>query len=304
MISLQEKYPLLTIENVKYWYYETNPPWSGIDIANHVGCPADTVYNFMEINNLPRRMISDANHKRFICPQKYQKFMKQRTSRDFKKQQSTLSLNAWSDNRKSKKMLQGIKNAVHFRLSVYQKLVLVLLLQKGPLFLTNLIKLTGLDKKTLDHRLRHLTKRDLLSRVKKVNANTENTNKLHYKYSITEQGIHTLPDQLKDPSYNYRMLIQQIRSYNHKNSDIPRTLTPHLGKNQKFLLKVLNNINSAFLVEIRALLSIDKKAIDNSLRLLCNRGFLSRKKEENQQYLNRIQYKYYITEKGRNQLLI
>lgn len=57
---MTRNHPLLTIENVVYWYWATNPPWSTLDIADEVGCSESSVHRFMVKNNIPRRDYSDA----------------------------------------------------------------------------------------------------------------------------------------------------------------------------------------------------------------------------------------------------
>lgn len=57
---MTDNHPLLTLENVMYWYWYTEPKWSGLDIAKEVGCSLNTVYRFMKANNIPIRNHSEA----------------------------------------------------------------------------------------------------------------------------------------------------------------------------------------------------------------------------------------------------
>lgn len=64
-LKLSEKYPLLTVENVQYWYWKCDPKWSGHDIAKVIGCHFQTVYNFMEKHGIPIRDYSNAGKVMF-----------------------------------------------------------------------------------------------------------------------------------------------------------------------------------------------------------------------------------------------
>ena len=57
---MTEKYPLLTAESVKYWYWGCEPAYSVIDIAKVTGTSQATIYMFMEKNRIPRRSRSEA----------------------------------------------------------------------------------------------------------------------------------------------------------------------------------------------------------------------------------------------------
>ncbi len=68
---MTEKYPQLTIENVRYWYWESDPSKSGHDIAKEVGCCYQNVYNFMRRYDIEIRDYSESGKVRFQDPEKF-----------------------------------------------------------------------------------------------------------------------------------------------------------------------------------------------------------------------------------------
>ena len=62
---MPKSYPLLTVENVQYWYWERDTPMSGHDIAREVGCYFQKVYEFMKQHQIPIRNYSDAGRVLF-----------------------------------------------------------------------------------------------------------------------------------------------------------------------------------------------------------------------------------------------
>ena len=209
---MTDLYPLLTIENVKYWYWEVEPHWSTIDIAKAIGCSDSTVQNFMRAHNISIRSISEANINRFNCPHKYKKFLKQRQSEEFRSQQSDIALEIMKRPNIRSKYLKAIKESKTYILSDYQKVLLFLLNSDDSLFLTDFCKITGLDKKDLDRSLQQLFNRQLVSRVKAFNNNTLNSYKYHFKYSITQKGIEVLDFVLMKGPFEYEKLLNDIKS--------------------------------------------------------------------------------------------
>ena len=55
---MTDKYPLLTVENVKYWYWECDPAYSSGDIAKATGAKQDTVLDFMKIDKKKSQQFS------------------------------------------------------------------------------------------------------------------------------------------------------------------------------------------------------------------------------------------------------
>ncbi len=70
--TIEEKYPNLTIENVKQWYFKNN--LSAYDIMEKVECKnVNTIYKFMEKNNINRKSYSEAMKSRWKNPEKRKK---------------------------------------------------------------------------------------------------------------------------------------------------------------------------------------------------------------------------------------
>ncbi|MHA2326866.1 MAG: hypothetical protein ACXACB_15770, partial [Promethearchaeota archaeon] len=282
---MTEAYPLLTVENVKYWYWEVEPHWSGGDIGRAIGCSSQSVTRFMHKNNIPVRSISEANLNRFNCPQKYQKFLKQRTSSEFREQQSILNIEAWQDPHKRRNFVKGIRQSSANRLSDLQKVLLFLIIERGNLFLTDFISITNLRRRQLDSVLRELYARNCVERTKEYNKNTRNQYKFHYKYSIAKKGRDLFNLHLTSCSFKYEEELEKIhrRLHNIKAKEKARKpcnvdeKTP-LGKNQKIILEIFQRKNHPlFLMDLLPLTAIPIKSVDSSLKRLVERGFLSRK---------------------------
>ena len=94
---MTKKYPLLTVENVHYWYWEHDPPMSGHDIAKEVGCYFQLVYEFMRQYGILIRNYSQASRELFDTPQKYQAYLKARTSPKYLQKQSESHKKLWED---------------------------------------------------------------------------------------------------------------------------------------------------------------------------------------------------------------
>jgi hypothetical protein len=71
---MTRKYPKLTIENVRFWYWMRTPRMSGHDIANEIGCHYQSVYNFMRRYSIPIRNYSEAGKVMFEDPSKVKIF--------------------------------------------------------------------------------------------------------------------------------------------------------------------------------------------------------------------------------------
>ena len=75
-IRRYEQWDLLTVENIIKWYWNSEPNWSLYDIAEKVGCSAQTVLDFLVDNEIPRRDYMEAGDVMHQCPQKKIKFKK------------------------------------------------------------------------------------------------------------------------------------------------------------------------------------------------------------------------------------
>lgn len=304
-----ESPPQLTIANVKYWYWEVDPHWSAIDIAGVVGCKDSEVYYFMQRNNIPRRSTTEANLNRFNCPHKYESYIRQRSSPGFRKLQSIKSIEAWQDPKNRAKIIKGIQEGVSKKISVFQKLLLFLLIKHDFLFLTDFIQLTNLSRKSLDLVLSSLYKRELVKRAKEHNPNTHNNYKYHFRYEITERGKELLMLDMTTTPFCYEELLTSIQArYVRNGQHPPKKKTPsnyiNIGKNQLILLQIFQEQDQPlFLLDVIKYTTISQKAIDNSLTHLYRRGYLSRKKTENSNYAGNIQHAkqflYKLTEEGK-----
>ena len=106
---MTEKYPLLTFESVKFWYWECDPAYSVGDICKVTGAPYTTIQRFMSKNNIPKRNRSEANFNRFKCAHKKEAFMKQRNSPEFKKNSSEKASEQWKDKRIRESTIRNLK---------------------------------------------------------------------------------------------------------------------------------------------------------------------------------------------------
>ncbi len=191
---MTEAYPLLTVSNVNYWYWEVEPHWSGFDIARVVECGTTTLYRFMKRNNITIRSKSEANINRYNCPSKYEKFVKIMRTPEFKARQSLVTQKAMSRPEVRKRLSESAKKANKKRLSASQKAVLFLLHSKEELFLTDFGKMIKISKIELDNKLRKLYNRGYIDRAKSRNGNCLNNYKSHYKYSLMKGNKDLFPD--------------------------------------------------------------------------------------------------------------
>ena len=293
---MTEKYPLLTVESVKYWYWECDPAYSTLDIGKETGAHAKTIQNFMIKHNIPRRNLSEANLNRFKCAHKKKSFIEQMTSPEFKLAQSEKSLAVWEDQSKRKKLGSSLKKYHQTHVGEFQALILFVIRRHTSLFLAELVKLLNKDRRSLDANLKSLYKRGFVSRQKQLNNNTLNSYTSHYYYSITDIGVNLLNQKTKDPK-----LIKLFNSVdNSKLKQNKNSISTYLGKNQKEILRCFQNNNSLFLTDLKKLTSLKNSVIDHSLKGLFNREILCRKKEINPNTLNHpIHFKYRLTELGR-----
>ncbi len=294
---------MLTPSNVKYWYWEVEPHWSGFDIAKAVGCGTTTLYRFMKTHKIQIRSRSEANINRFNCPYKYKKFVKQRQSPEFRKQQSIATSEAMKRPEVRKKISDAVKKANIKIFSTFQKAILFLLYSHEGLFLTDFGRMIELKKERLDTKLRKLYHRGYVDRVKSYNNNSLSSYNSHYKYSLTGRGRELVCNGLKDGLFNLEEFKHTFRPYEKgKRMTINEFLQKeNIGPNQLIVLKTIQKSGPKFLVELASQLQIPKIAIDNSLRALSSRGFLEREKRINQKYSRSISrrkcFLYSITDK-------
>ena len=300
---MTELYPLLTIQNVKYWYWEVEPHWSTVDIAKNVGCSTTIVLNFMEKNKIPRRSRANANINRFNCPHKYKAFIKQRQTEGFRTSQSLIAHEVMQEPRVRKNYLQAIKTSNKGILSKYQKLILFLLVEHKALFITEFLQMIDGSLETIDSSLRSLYNRGFVDRGREFNPNTLSTYKTHYKYSITEEGERLIINKLKNNNHEFMKLLKNQVSEKKDKKTLQQEFIQreNIGKNQLRILKAFQNDGSQFLLDLVPKLGLSKNAVDCSLRCLSSRGFLTKEKKLNPNYQGkdkqRKQYLYSLTAK-------
>ncbi|KKN33731.1 hypothetical protein LCGC14_0800820 [marine sediment metagenome] len=300
---MTEAHPMLTDSNVKYWYWEVEPHWSGYDIAKAVGCGITTLYRFMKTHKIQIRSKSEANINRFNCPYKYKRFVKQRQTPEFRRQQSIVTSEVMKRLEVRKKISDAVKKASLKIFSTFQKAILLLLYSHEGLFLTDFGRMIELKKEKLDIKLRKLYNRGYVDRVKSYNNNGLNHYKSHYKYSLTRRGRELVSNGLKDGSFNLGEFKQIFRPVEiEKKMTINEFLQKeNIGPNQLIVLKTIQKSGPKFLVELASQLQIPKTAIDRSLWALSSRGFIKREKKINQKYSGSIncrkQFLYSITDK-------
>ena len=297
---MTEKYPLLTFESVKYWYWECDPAYSSGDIAKATGANQNTVLDFMEKNGMPRRTMSEAGLNRFKCEHKKETFVRQRNMPEFKQKLSQRASEYWLDSSKKKEMLNGLHKYVENMLGDVQIQILYLLRKSEGMFLSDLKKIIKNDMKIIDQGLRKLCERGLVARQKQLNTNTLNSNPFQFYYSITDEGLASLIAHEKEPKF-YSVLDSVDAILSRENSKGKNdSISVYLGKNQKEIFRWFQVKNSFFLTDLKKLTSFDNIVLDKSLRGLFKRRFLSRKKETNPNSINHLKhYKYCITELGK-----
>ena len=297
---MTEKYPLLTDESVKYWYWECDPAYSIIDIVKVTGAPFSTVQRFMNKNDIPKRTRSEANLNRFKCTHKREDFVRQRNSPEFKKNQSKNAVSYWLDKSLRRKMVNSLKKYNESVLGELQIKILHVLRNYKGMFLSDLNRIINNDKSCLDGALRTLHNRGLLTREKQVNPNTSNSFTSHYYYSVNDKGINLLAE--KEEESKFTSLFDSLKNNTAKNNldQKENSISTYLGKNQKVILSLFHGGDSLFLTDLKKLTSLDKVILDSSLRGLFTRGILSRKKELNTNSANHLKhFRYRLTELGK-----
>lgn len=193
-------------------------------------------------------------------------------------------------------------------ISNYQKLLLSLLAQDGALFLIDFMQITNLGKKQLDLVLSSLYKRELVKRANEYNKNTSDNYKHHFRYEVSKKGKELLMLSIADTPFDYKGLLKSVQArYIQDENDTCKkkavNIYINIGKNQLAVLRIFKEqAHPLFLLDFISLTTIPQKAIDNSLTHLYRRGYLSRKKVNNNSYTGNIQhakqFRYGVTKKG------
>lgn len=185
------KYPLLTVENVRYWYLECDPQMSGYQIADEVGCCYQTVYNFMRRHNIKIRDYSESGKVRFQDPKKYAAMMAIKKDPEYLRKQSENIRKLWESAEKRKQRRDEMKKISEKWLSDHQKVILSLMQNGEKKFLRGFVDRTGLSKQNLDRNLRALCRRDLMQLEKEFDPHLRRKNKSNH-YFITLKGTEVL----------------------------------------------------------------------------------------------------------------
>lgn len=293
------KYPLLTVQNVHYWYWECDPPKSGHDIAKEIGCCFQSVYNFMRAHNIPVRDYSESGKVRFQDPEKYEAMMEIKRDPEYRRKESESNKKLWTSAEKRMQKSEEMKRISEKWLSNYQKVILFLMQNEEKKFLRELTADTGLDKKDLNRNLRFLCRRGLMKYEKEFDTKLQMNRKCNH-YFITQKGITILKYNQKHNTFEYDKLIERLKNNKKTNPTTKNRNKSYIGKNQRILLRILNNDEPMFARELQKMTNLSVVSIDDSLRLLCNRELVERKKDIDLATMrnNKNCYIYSITGKG------
>lgn len=300
---MSESYPLLTVENVQYWYWERDPQMSGHDIAREVGCYFQKVYEFMKKHKIPIRNYSEAGKVHFQDPKKYHAYLKVRMRPEYLKKQSESHTKLWVNNpdlrQQRSTLLKGLYEKV---LTEAQKVVLFVLKDKKEKFVRELVQQSSLGKDFFWRQMMTLRNRGLVSSVRKHDY-LSNPKKKYSRYSITEKGFKVLNYNLVNDPFVFDDLVKKVKNRQLERPDLVESNKKYLGRNQKIILKILSSGKSYFAKDIYQL--TDLKKIEKSLCMLYKRGFVDRKKEinANSKNRNKREYIYSLTESGSNLIM-
>ena len=263
---MTKKYPLLTIQNVNYWYWECDPHWSQIDIAKEVGCSKGNISYFMVKHNIPTRDYSDAQINRFKCPKKLENHCETMNQEEVRNSLSEKGQELWRAldyrRRLTKAHQERGKNMIGFT----QFKVLETFYNNPNKTLVDLMALPTMSSftgKKLDAILKRFYIKGFITQKKDFKDKT--TKMKPNFYSISEKG-------------------RKIYEENSDEDTIKRLRERRLGKIQAKILSLIEKKGSLFYTEIVAELkkdSISNNSIQHSLSLLYKNKFLFRAKKFN-----------------------
>jgi len=293
---MSEAYPLLTEENVWYWYWGCDPLRSGHDIAKEVGCYFQKVYVFMKNHDIPIRSYSEAGKAMFEDPKKHQAYLKARMSPEYLQKQSESHKALWKDSELRAQRSRLLKGLFEKVLTDVQKVILYSLKDKKRKFVRELVVETSLDNSTLYRNLVILRNRGLVSSVKKNDEKGQMKRKYN-RFWILERGLEVLHYNQNNEPFEFDALVTKVKSA-PKNLELVESNKRFLGKNQKILLKILSDGNYYFVKELYHLTHL--KIIGKSLCALYNRGYVGRTRQIDPTATgnNKKAYKYYLNESG------
>lgn len=276
---MTKEYPLITVQNINYWYWFCDPHWSQIDIANEVGCSRGTVSLFMINHNIPRRNFSEAQLNRFTCPHKQEDHQQAMNIPEVRNSISESVQKLWRGSdyriRLTKAHQERGKNMIGFA----QFKVLKAIYNNPNKTLADLAvfpTLSSFTEKQLDLILKRIFAKGFITRKKDFKDNKSRIKT--YYYSTSEKG-------------------KEIYEENSNNDAVKRLRERRLGKVQMKILSLIKEKGSLFFTEIVAELkkdSINNNSVQHSICLLFENKFLFRTKKFNKdiERKNKLEFKY------------
>ncbi len=281
---MTKKYPLLTIQNVKYWYRECDPNWSQKDIASKVGCAPNVISYFMITNNIPTRNPSEASLNRFKCPRKLENHREAMSQEEVRNNRSKAMIKAWQ----KPDAINNLIRASRKNLGFTQFKILQVLYNDSNKSLKDLANnLHSFTRKQLNSTLRRLSTRGFVTRKK-----NNSSKRKRYFYSITEKGRRIYDDN------NNEETIRNLKRRREINKAIALSLTgPRLGNVQAKILSLIELKGPLYSSEIVS--ELQKKSISSgttkgSLSRMIKNKFLFRTLKFNKELsnYNKMEFKY------------
>ena len=295
MSKLSSGYPLLTVEKLKYWYWECDPGYSLLDIVKVTGASYSRVQRFMEKNGIPRRDRSEANKNRFKCEHKKSAFLETLQSAEHREKQSVISKRTWSDPRLRKEAVIKAQK----KLSERQIIILYLSRRHNGVFQASLVPILERDNRVVSSSLRILFERGLLEREKQENFKSRSCRLLQFKYFITQNGTLLLNSHLNnlEPGFKEKLNVLDKLFADLKKRNFNR----NIGKTQELIIKLFKKRGSMFLSDFHGLADLSESAIRNGLSRLILKGYLTQKAEYNPDRASykSCHYRYALSESGK-----
>lgn len=214
-----------------------------------------------------------------------------------------ISSNLWKDGKTKAKYIKALKDSHKSTLTDYQKCILLILKEKGKMFLKEIVDFSQFSKKILARCLTTLTERGYVFAIKEHNPHAR---RITNKYAITPLGENILSDNLLNEPLHINEVVSKlsetsrIKSSQYGSASILEKNAERIGKLQKQILSFLAKEGSKFSSEVESQFNSQRSSIQKSLASLANRGFVSRRKDFNLNSFNhQYQFKYSITNSGR-----
>lgn len=315
---MTDRHPLLTEENVYYWYWECDPAYSMKNIADEIGCSLGCIQKFMESRNIPRRSTSEAGINRYKDPEKLEAFLKSMHDPYFKKKQSEIRLEMMADPYIKKITFEALEKAHEMCVGKTQKLLMQIIIITDRIS-GNEISRFSLIKPSMDiyKALKELNRRGFINLKKIKKKSLAGNQSIQSEYSLTEKGEHFIKDfPLEAPvKLNIKTEIEKIRKNDnnqkvvemrHKEwlKSFEESQKFYIGKTQLLILTTLENYGPKIATDIKNhsdYKNLSIYTIRNSLIRLHKRGLVSIV-INNKSNRKRKPYLYSITELGKGLL--